>query len=129
MMKLVVILLFTSLTLKAQELSGFAGCGEYLLRGVLVENKKEHKKFGLFLYKTNATTKSEMQFIIKASEDITLISSYLDVPTEIRADINKKMDGTRGEINHIKKVILRKNNPLNPMKNSGIDLISSKECN
>ena len=128
MMKLVVILLFTSLTLNAQELSGFVGCGEYLLKGVLVKNKKDREKFGLFIYKTNVRTKSEMQFIIKESEDLTLIASYLDIPTEISAHINKKMNGTRGEINHITKVSLRKNNPLNPIINSGINLILSKDC-
>lgn len=127
MMKLILILLI-SLNVKAQPLSGFMGCGEYLLKGVLVKNTVDTKKYGLFIYKTNVQTKSEMQFVIKEANDFALMSSYLDVPTQMKAHINKIMDGTRNEISHIKNVSIRINNPLNQQRNSGIDLISKKDC-
>ncbi|MDD4976165.1 MAG: hypothetical protein PHY93_17545 [Bacteriovorax sp.] len=129
MMKIFTLLLFfISLNLKAQQLTGFRGCGEYTLKGILVKNTIDFKQNGIFFYKTYLHTKSEMQFVIKDSADLALISSYLNVPTIMKAHITKMMDGTRGEINHISKVSLRINNPLDQLRNSGVDLITSKNC-
>jgi hypothetical protein len=122
MIKLIMLfIVLNSTSIDAQTHPGFAGCGEYLLKGVLVKNTP-------VLYKVNGGTNSEMQFKIKESDDLVLISSYLDVPTEIKAHINKVMDGTRGEIDHISKVTLRKSNPLEPLKDSGIFLTTPGSC-
>lgn len=114
--------------INAQDLPGFKGCGEYLLRGVLVKNSNGKNELSPVVYQTNGGTNSEMQFKIKEREDLVLISSYLDTPSEIKAQINKVMDGTRGEIEHISKVSLRKANPLDALSDSGIFLITPKAC-
>jgi hypothetical protein len=128
MKNLIFFMLFMSQSLNAQELTGFAGCGEYLLKGVLVKNKKNVKMRGPLIYKTNVQTKSEMQFIIKESDDLALLVPYVNIPTEIRANVSKMMDGTKGEIHRISKISLRKNNPLVVVKNSGMLLIHSQDC-
>lgn len=136
-MKLIVLFsVLISFSLSAQELPGFAGCGDYLIKGILVKNslsksgrnEKDKKELSPVIYRTNSGTNSEMQFFIKESEDLVLISSYLDTPTEIKAHIYKVMDGTKGEIGHISKVTLRKSNPLEPLKDSGIFLLTPKAC-
>jgi hypothetical protein len=118
----VVFFILISSNLKAESLPGFVGCGEYRIKGVLVKN------LDIIIYKTNTKTNSEMSFTIKEDKDLVLLSSYLNAPTEIRAEITKKMDGTKGEIEHISKISLRKPNPLEPLKDSGIFLITSKAC-
>ncbi|MGZ3788647.1 MAG: hypothetical protein ACXVLQ_09000 [Bacteriovorax sp.] len=124
----VLFLLLISTGLWAETTPGFRGCGEYLLKGVLVKNGSKKKELGIVLYKTNMKTISEMQFAVKEREDLVLVSSYLDKPTEIKAHINKIMNGTSGEIDHISKVSLRKSNPLEPFKDSGIFLITPTPC-
>lgn len=122
----VIFFTFFASGLLAETLPGFSGCGEYLLKGVLVKNSI--KEFPPVIYKVNAKSKSELQFTIKESADLSVISSYLDMPTEISAQIDKAMDGTKGEIRQITKLTLRRSNPLEPLSDSGIFLITPKNC-
>lgn len=117
-----------SLMANAESTIGFKGCGEYHFRGVLQKNNKENLNKGLVVYVVNGKTHSEMQFTINDVDDLVRVSSYLNIPTAINAYISKNMDGTRGEINHISKIALRKSNPLDPINDTGIFLISKKEC-
>lgn len=121
MMKIFLLLIMISFNLYAEGPVGFNGCGVYSLKGSLIKKDPFH-------YVVNPETNSKMEFSIKGSDDLVLISSYLDVPTEILAEISKTMDGTRGDIHNISKVSLRKLNPLEPTKNSGITLVTPKPC-
>jgi hypothetical protein len=123
MIRFAFIFFIISFQVHAEEQIGFRGCGEYVLKGELVKDK-----IYPVVYKTNIGTKSEMSFSIEASDDLVLISGYMNIPTEIRASISKLMNGTKGEINHISKLTLRRSNPLDPLKDSGIFLITSKPC-
>jgi hypothetical protein len=118
-----IFLVLISSQIHAEEQIGFHGCGEYVLKGELVKDK-----INPVVYKTNIGTKSEMSFSIENSDDLILISGYMNKPTEISASISKLMNGTRGEINHISKLALRRNNPLDPLIDSGIFLITPKSC-
>lgn len=117
-----------SANVRAQTSPGFSGCGEYLIKGVLEKNSIDKKRLGIVIYKTNTNTYSEMQFSVKKREDLVLITPYLNKPTEITAHINKNMNGTIGEIENISKVVLRKSNPLEPLKDSGLFFITAEPC-
>lgn len=116
--------------LLADDVPGYQGCGEYLFKGILVKNTSKNGKVGdpPVIYKVNAKTKSEMNFTIKLPEDLSLISSYLDQPSQLSAEINEEMDGTKGELEKIKKIGLRKSDPLNSSIDTGVFIISKKEC-
>lgn len=118
---------FSSRLLLAGQEPGYQGCGEYLIKGVLVKNHLKNEEEAPVLYKVNTKTKSEMTFKIKLPEDLALISSYLDQAGQLTAEINEEMDGTKGELEKITKVGLRKSDPLNPT-DTGLFLISKKEC-
>ena len=112
----------------AAEKPGFAGCGDYVLKGVLVKNTGESSQSSPVLYQVNQKTQSQMQFTFQSAQDLLLVSSYLDVPTTMKVRILKKMDGTKGEIHEVNGVSIRKPNPLVPFSDSGIFLQSLKNC-
>lgn len=110
------IILATSLSM-AKEKPGFTGCGDYVLKGKLVNN----------IYVINPTAKTEMTFTF-TPQDLTLMSSYLDVPTTLKVKILKKMEGNRGEISEVNGVSIRKPNLKDPYTDSGIFFQSARYC-
>lgn len=107
---------------------GFSGCGDYVLKGVVVKNTIATIKNSPVIYKINPKTTSEMHFSFSSAQDLSLVSPYLDVPTTLKVRINKKMDGTNGEIAEVNGVSIRKPNPLEPHSDSGIFLQASRGC-
>lgn len=123
-----IVLTCSSQAILATEVPGYQGCGEYLFKGVLVKNPSKAEGEAPVLYKVNAKTKSEMIFRIKLPEDLSVISSYLEQPSQLSAEINAEMDGTKGELEKIKKIALRKSDPLNSSADTGLFSISKKAC-
>lgn len=121
---IVLILVSSILNANGSEVSGFEGCGHYLLRGTLLLDK-EHK---LLIYSVNHLTKSELVFSIPNKNDLNIIAGFLNKSTAIKADILKKMDGTKGEIQNIKEVDVRYPNPLSGPQDTYIRLLQSKSC-
>ena len=119
--------LLISFNVYAENAQGFDGCGDYLLKGMVVENS-DKDKISSFVYKVNIGTKSEVIFDFKDSEDLLIVTGYLDIPSEIKVSINKEMDGTLGEIEHLEKISFRKSNPLEPSNDSGIFFKKAKPC-
>jgi hypothetical protein len=111
----------------SEEKPGFTQCGDYVVKGVLIQNTTDTTKVNPVIYKVNQKTKSEMAFTFKA-EDLGLVSSYLDVPTTMKVKILKKMEGTKGEIAEVNGVSIRKPNPLDPYSDSGIFFQSARHC-
>jgi hypothetical protein len=115
-MKAIVMLasFFLSSILFAQD---FRGCGDYLFRGVLKEDK----------YIVNEGTKSEMVFELIDNEDFLKLSAFLNMPSSFKGSIIKKMDGTKGVVKGSTEIFRRFPNPLNP-KDTGITLIKKSVC-
>lgn len=111
--------------------SAFEGCGNYILKGVLVksESDSDQKKWGAVYYKINKKTQSEMKFKITNSDDLSKVSGYLNIPSELNVVIEKKINGTEGEIASINQVKLRSVHGLNFSENNGMFLEKLKGCN
>lgn len=108
--------------LKADTDPGFKGCGEYLVKGIYTKIENQ------LIYKVNAGTVSEMRFSFSRPEDMSALGSYLEVPTVIKADILTPMDGTKGVLRSISSLSIRKPDPLNPLKDTGLFFQTNKPC-
>lgn len=114
--------------LKAEVQSGFQGCGEYVLKGIVVAIKEPLENEFPMKYKVNIGSKSEMTFSVKLRDDAILMGSYLKQPTTMKVEILEKMDGTIGVVDNIIKIGLRMPDPLNPTSDTGIFLQNKKAC-
>jgi hypothetical protein len=100
----------------------FEGCGEYLFKGKLIEDRLALNKVK---YLVNEGTQSSMSFSISEKDDFLNLSAFFNQPTEFKAKILKPMDGTIGIIKDIKEIKLRYPNPLIDV---GIKKLKSIQC-
>lgn len=99
----------------------FQGCGEYFAAGTVHSTKA-----GYFLV-INEKTRSEYTFKSPIPEE-PKFAPYVDKPLLARITINKKIDGTRGDLEKVLKVEHRIPNPLHPILDTGFRLIKRMEC-
>ena len=116
MIKILFVLnLLWSTTLFAQD---FEGCGVYVFKGVLREDK----------YIVNEGTKSEMVFELADNQDFLNLSVFLNEPSTFKGRIIKQMDGTRGLLKGSSEISKRFPNPLDTSADIGITKIKSSVC-
>lgn len=123
-MKYVLTILFLTLNTSASA-SMFEGCGEYLFRGKLVEDKKSFNKVK---YIVNEATQSSMSFSISEKDDFHRMAAFFNQPTMFKAKILKPMDGTAGAIKDITEIKFRYPNPLLHAGDTGITKLNSIPC-
>ncbi len=102
----------------------FIDCGRYEMRGVLRQHPDLKRQFH---YAVLEETQSAMMFSVTEESDLAAILPFLDKATTIEASLFKKLNGTRGEINRIKKIELRLPNPL-AKNNLGLSLVEKAHC-
>ena len=96
-------------------------CGEYNITGTVRMIKNTP-----FIV-VNEHTLSESVLAIPIEEE-PRVAPYLNRPCELRAMLNKKMDGTKGEVNTLKEITLRVPNPLNDKPDTGFTLLKKRPC-
>lgn len=102
----------------------FIDCGRYELKGILRQLPDQKRQFH---YSVLEETQSAMLFLVAEESDLSVLLPFLDKPTFIEASILKKLNGTQGEINKIKKIQLRLPNPLSK-NNLGWSLVEKAPC-
>jgi hypothetical protein len=100
-------------------------CGEYELKGVLRYKESENKQF---IYVVNEGTQSETHFFIETIEQLKKVASLINRPTKISVQLTKPLDGTRGYVNEVIFVKLRKSDPLLHGGDTGYELVKSMPC-
>lgn len=102
----------------------FSGCGEYLFKGVLRHDEQAPLKLK---YVVNENTNSQMIFTLLEKEDVKKLAIMIDLPTTMKANITKPMDGTKGVITFPSEIGRRLPNPL-VSKDTGITKIKNFKC-
>lgn len=123
-MKKYILALFI-LTAFSAHAGGFQSCGEYTFKGVFKARGNDPKNF---VYVINENTKSEMTFSFKDLEDVKKLLPLQDQPTQLKGEITKKMDGTKGVISNTSMIEKRFPNPLVPAEDTGIFLVKNSKC-
>lgn len=96
-------------------------CGEYKISGIarMIEDRP--------YIIVNEHSRSEYRFTIPIEEEPRL-APYIDRPLELKATIDKKMDGTKGEAKAIFEMALRLPNALSSKTGSGFSLLKKLPC-
>lgn len=97
-----------------------SSCGEYEVRAIVQAGKIGHEIV------VNAKTRSELTLTMPIEERIKL-APYIGSAITAKVVLNKKFDGTKGEIDSIISIEKRLPDPLNP-KDTGLKLIKKTEC-
>lgn len=97
-----------------------SSCGEYQVRAVVRAGKTSH------VIIVNEKTRSELTLTMPIVERLKL-APYVDRAISAVVLLNKKFDGTKGEVDNIISIESRIPDPLSPL-DTGIKLIKKVEC-
>lgn len=101
-------------------LADLSSCGEYQIRAVVRASKVGHDII------VNEKTQSELTLTMPIVERMKL-APYVDRDITAVALLNKKFDGTKGEIDQIISIESRIPDPLSP-GDTGLKLIKKTAC-
>lgn len=101
----------------------FEGCGDYVLRGVLMPFTDDQFKVR---YTVLQNTQSQHYFYFKDQKYFQIMAPHLNQFTKIVVSIRKKLNGNAGEISSVQRVERAFPNPLR-LEGDFIRL-SSYEC-
>ena len=123
-MKIKIIFLLFLLFTQSVFANDFLGCGEYLIKGILRQDKSL-KNF--FYYSVLEQTQSEIKFTFKKTEDLGLILVMLNKPSQFKGKILTPLDGTKGVLQDLSQIDHRFPNPLSA-KDTGIEKVKDLTC-
>lgn len=102
----------------------FSGCGEYHFKGILKYDEKAPLKMSYIIHEGSL---SQMIFYLVDKEDINMLAAVTEKPSQFKAKIVKKMDGTKGELRSPTEIALRFPDPLRS-SDTGIAKIKNLKC-
>lgn len=99
-------------------------CGQYLINGII---KSSNQSKPTIILVVNEGTKSEFTFTFASTEDDLAYNIYRDKDVVLKANIQKKLNGTTGEISKVLEIKKRIPNPLSS-KDTGFHLVEKMKC-
>lgn len=110
----------TLLLIPQISLADLSGCGEYQVRAVVRAGTVGHEII------VNEKTQSELTLTMPIVDRLKL-APYVDRAITAVVLLNKKFDGTKGEIDHIISIEARIPDPLSPT-DTGLKLVKKTDC-